>query len=77
MEQPSRPHPTSREQLTPAQAVEQRYLKKVRRLNMKLTKVKNLAVEMLKVSQRHNDISSHQVQKWAKDLLNILGQKDI
>lgn len=77
MSMPSpRPRPTSRDQLTPQQKVEQMYLKKVKRLNLKLTKVKQVAVTMLQMSRRHNDISSHQVEVWAKQILNILGSKD-
>lgn len=74
---PPRPsRPTSREQLTPSQVIEQRLAKKILRLNRKLTKVKTVAVTMLKISARHNDISSHQVQTWAKEILNILGSKE-
>jgi len=74
---PARPAaPASRAQLTPEQRQQQMLLKKIKRLNDKLAKIKGVAVNMHTTSTRTNEVSARQVEAWSQKILAELnGEK--
>lgn len=52
--------------------IRQQLLAKIKRLNLKLSKAKSVAVSMEHASTRNNEVSARQVESWAKDLINII-----
>ena len=69
---PAAKKPVSRAQLTDAQKREQQLLAKIKRLNLKLAKVKSVAVSMSTISNRHNEVSATQTNAWAKTILDTI-----
>lgn len=68
----NRPVPTSRKQLTPEQRAVQDSLKKVKRLNVKLAKIKQVALQMEKFSQQHQTVPAKYIKRWSEQVLSIL-----
>lgn len=68
----SDPAKRTKSSLTPAEREKQIILAKVRRLNLKLSKTKQIAVHMNMISSKNNQVSSGQVAEWSKKLLEIL-----
>lgn len=66
--------PTSKSQLTPEQRTQQQLLNKIKRLNLKLAKVKQVAVHMEREASTKNMISAHELRNLSKSLLKILNQ---
>jgi hypothetical protein len=64
--------PTSRKQLTETEKREQILLAKIKRLNLKLSKVKAISVNMGSIASRTNEVSSRQVEDWSKKINVIL-----
>lgn len=47
-------------------------LAKVKRLNMKLSKAKDVSVHMQNIANRTNQVSSRQVEDWSKQLNKVI-----
>ncbi len=73
----SKATPTSRKQLTPEQRAVQDALKKVKRLNVKLSRVKQLAVSMDNATTKHSEFTARQIKQWSTQLLNILNGPNV
>lgn len=46
--------------------------KKIKRLNGKLARTRDIAVAMVTKSHRSNEISAREVERWAKDILKLI-----
>ena len=55
-----------------AEKAHQRALAKIKRLNLKLSKIKDISVNMGSVANRTNEVSSRQVDDWSKKINVIL-----
>jgi len=64
--------PTSRTQLSESQRREQQLLAKIKRLNLKLSRVKAVSVHMGNIADRTNEVSSRQVEDWSKKINSAL-----
>lgn len=64
--------PVSKGQLSEAQRREQQLLQKIKRLNTKLSKVKAISTQMNIISHKTNEVSSRQVEDWAKKITEVL-----
>lgn len=62
--------------LTPEQRAQKQLIAKIKRLNMKLAKVKAVAVDMHGKSTKANEFSARQVEKWSKDILSIINKAE-
>lgn len=62
--------------LTPEQKIQRQLIAKVKRLNLKLSKVKAVAVDMHTKSSKANEFSARQVEKWSKDILSIINKPE-
>lgn len=58
--------------VTETEKAHQRSLAKIKRLNMKLAKIKGIAVNMESIASRTNEVSSRQVEDWGKKINAIL-----
>lgn len=77
---PSRPNSLSvqaKKPLTPEQKAQRQIVAKVRRLNLKLSKVKEIASSMNDKSSKANQFSARQVESWAKEILSIINKPEI
>lgn len=61
-----------RKAVTETEKAHQRSLAKIKRLNIKLSKIKSITVNMSTVASKTNQVSSRQVEDWAKKVLAIL-----
>lgn len=65
-----------RKAVTPEEKAHQRTLAKVKRLNLKLSKIKAISINMSTIATRNNAISSRQVEAWSKQIRDILNVPD-
>jgi hypothetical protein len=62
----------ARPAVTETEKAHQRALAKIKRLNMKLSKIKGIAVNMESIANRSNEVSARQVEDWGKKINTIL-----
>ena len=70
--QPAAAQPAKKQAVTETEKAHQRALAKIKRLNMKLSKIKGIAVNMESIANRTNEVSSRQVEDWGKKINTIL-----
>lgn len=64
--------PVSRTQLSPEEKQKQQLLAKIKRLNVKLSRVKDVAVNMSNIASRTNEVSSRELELYAKRIIDLL-----
>lgn len=65
-----------RKPLTPQERAHQEALKKIKRLNLKLSEVHKLSLHMEAVSKKGTQVTQKQLEAWVKHLQTVLNKQD-
>lgn len=65
-----------RKPLTPQERAHQQALKKIKRLNLKLSDVHKLTLHMEAVAKKGTPVNQKQLEAWVKHLQSVLNKKD-